>query len=261
MILSWKNNRGYAAAPGRRAYGRREPARFAHLLPALAGLLPARREVAWVRPAYRRRAIFARRLIFWLLAATLLAAGIITVYSTALRVNGAVVLAQRELPGMPVFYCQNDAAWNAERMGASTRTLGQSGDGVTCLASLIEMQQIPTSIDGPVNPGTLNAWLTERDAYDASGNLNWQRAANLLGVGLVQRQPGWGVSRTLEYLLQSEVYPVVRVKRQDTGAFHDVLVVATVHGEFVIMDPLDPTGMANTLGQYGNRIYAVRYLK
>ncbi len=261
MILSWKNNRGYAAAPGRRAYGRREPARFVHPRTALAGLLSTHRAGAWVRPAYRRRAMFARRLIFWLLTATLLAAAVLTIHSAVLRANGAVVLARRELPGMPVLFCENDAAWSANRMGASTRTLGQSGDGVTCLASLIEMQQIPTSIDGAVNPGTLNAWLTENGAYDADGDLNWQRAAKLLGVNLVERQPGWGVSRTLEYLLQHEVYPVVRVKRHDTGAFHDVLVVATVHGEFVIMDPLDSTGMTNTLGQYDNRIYAVKYLK
>lgn len=261
MILSWKNNRGYAAAPGRRAYGRREPARFAHLRTALAGRLPAFRKIAWVRPAYRRRAMLARRLVVWLVTATLLATVILTVHSTALRVNGAVVLARRELPGMPVFFCQNDAAWSAERMGASTRTLGQSGDGVTCLASLIEMQQIPTPIEGAVNPGTLNAWLTQCDAYDASGDLNWQRVADVLGVSLVERQPGWGVSRNLEYLLQHEIYPVVRVKRHDTGAFHDVLVVATVHGEFVIMDPLDPTGIANSLSLYDNRIYAVKYLK
>ena len=243
MILSWKNNRGYAAAPGRRAYGRREPARFAHLRTALAGRLPTLRKTAWVRPAYRRRAMLARRLVVWLVTATLLATVILTVHSTAPRVNGAVVLARRE------------------RMGASTRTLGQSGDGVTCLASLIEMQQIPTPIEGAVNPGTLNAWLTQCDAYDASGNLNWQRVADVLGVSLVERQPGWGVSRNLEYLLQHEIYPVVRVKRHDTGAFHDVLVVATVHGEFVIMDPLDPTGIANSLSLYDNRIYAVKYLK
>ena len=106
MILSWKNNRGYAAAPGRRAYGRREPARFAHLRTALAGRLPTFRKIAWVRPAYRRRAMLARRLVAWLVTATLLATVILTIHSTALRVNGAVVLARRELPGMPVFFCQ-----------------------------------------------------------------------------------------------------------------------------------------------------------
>lgn len=260
MILSWKNNRGYAAASGWRAYGRREPARFAVLRPALGALLYARSDIAWVRPAYRRRAMLARKLAFRLLTATLALAVVITAHITALHVNGAVVLARRELPGMPVFFCQSDAAWRTDRMGASTQTLGRSGDGVACLASLIEMQQIPTPVEGAVNPGTLNTWLTESAAYDADGNLNWRKAAELLGVSLMERQPGWGVSRTLEYLLQREIYPVVRVKRPDTGEFHDVLVVATVHGEFVIMDPLDPTGMTSTLGQYDNRIYAVKYL-
>ncbi len=116
-------------------------------------------------------------------------------------------------------------------------------------------------VEGEVNPGTLNAWLSENGAYDASGSLNWQRAAGLLGVSLTQRQPGWGVGGTLEMLIRQEVYPVARVKQPGTGAYHDVLLVGSVHGEFQIMDPLDPSGEPNSLSVYGNRIYEIRYLK
>ena len=62
-------------------------------------------------------------------------------------------------------------------------------------------------------------------------------------------------------LIRQEVYPVARVKQPGTGAYHDVLLVGTVHGEFQIMDPLDPSGEPNSLSVYGNRIYDVRYLK
>ena len=62
-------------------------------------------------------------------------------------------------------------------------------------------------------------------------------------------------------MLQAGIYPIVRVRRPDTGAFHDVLAVGTVHGEFVIVDPLDPTGIPNSLNLYNNRIYDVKYLK
>lgn len=201
------------------------------------------------------------RLIAGLLAFVAVLAVILLVNSLALRSGGAVVLARRELPSVPVFFCQTDAAWAGEPVGASGRTLGEAGDGVTCLAALIAMQRLKTPIEGEVNPGTLNAWLSENGAYDESGGLDWQRAAELLGVGLTHRQPGWGIGGTLEMLLQREVYPVVLVKQPGTGAFHDVLLVGTVHGEFQIMDPLDPSGEPNTLGVYGNRIYDVRYLK
>ena len=240
MIVSWKNNAGF---------------------PAFEGLLPRRREPLWVRPAYRRRALRLRRLLFWLFLAVSLTAVVIIAHSTALRINGAVVLARREIPGVPVLFCQSDAAWADDLLGASNRTLGAAGDGVTCLAALMQTQQLPAPFDGPVNPGTLNAWLSANGAYDGRGNLDWSKAAKLLGVELTRRQPGWGVARTLEWLLQREIYPVVRVKRRDTGAIHDVLIVGAVHGEFLIMDPLDPTGIPNALSFYDNRIYSVKYLK
>ena len=254
MQTSEKESRKRRAAPVRSADGRREPAR-----PVRA--LPLRAKPAWVRPEYRRRARLRNRLIAGLLAVAVVLVVALLANSSVLRSNGAVVLARRELPSVPVFFCQTDAAWAGEPMGDSGRTLGEAGDGVTCLSALIEMQQIKTPVEGEVNPGTLNAWLSENGAYDASGSLNWQRAAGLLGVSLTQRQPGWGVGGTLEMLIRQEVYPVARVKQPGTGAYHDVLLVGSVHGEFQIMDPLDPSGEPNSLSVYGNRIYDVRYLK
>ena len=254
MSPSEKENRKRRAAPVRSADGRREPARPVRPL-------PSRGKPAWVRPEYRRRQSARRKLIAGLLAVTVVLVVALLANSAVLRSNGAVVLARRELPSVPVFFCQTDAAWADAPMGASGRTLGEAGDGVTCLAALIEMQQLKTPVEGEVNPGTLNAWLSENDAYGEDGCLDWQRAAELLGVSLTQRQPGWGIGGTLEMLIQKEVYPVARVKQPGTGAFHDVLLVGTVHGEFQIMDPLDSSGEPNSLSVYGNRIYDVRYLK
>ncbi len=254
MLPSERKNRKRRAASVRSADGRREPARPERPL-------PKRDKPAWVRPEYRRRQSARRKLIAGLLAFAVVLAVILLANSSVLRSSGAVVLARRELPSVPVFFCQTDAAWAGERMGSSGRTLGEAGDGVTCLAALIEMQQLKTPVEGEVNPGTLNAWLSENGAYDESGGLDWRRAAELLGVSLTERQPGWGIGDTLEMLLQQEVYPVARVKQPGTGAFHDVLLVGTVHGEFQIMDPLDSSGEPNALSVYGNRIYDVRYLK
>lgn len=252
MSTSEKVNGKRGAASVRSADGRGGPARPKRPL-------PSRGKPAWVRPEYRRRESARRRLVAGLLAFAAVLVAALFAYSSALRSNGAVVLARRELPSVPVFFCQRDAAWADEPVGASGRTLAEAGDGVTCLAALIEMQQLKTPLEGEVNPGTLNAWLSENGAYDESGELRWRRVAELLGVSLTERQPGWGIGGTLEMLLQREVYPVVKVKLR--GAYHDVLLVGTVHGEFLIMDPLDPSGEPNALSVYGNRIYDVRYLK
>ena len=266
MLLSWKNNyaaRSASGVPGRSAFSRRVLVRSKGIAPvaALNHWLTGDARGAWVRPAYRRRAIRRGRLLRWLLVlvAMLAAAGLI--HRAALRANGVVVLARREMPSMPVYFYQQDPAWADDAMGASDKTLGKAGDGVTCLASLIEMQQLDVPVSGELDPGTLNDWLSANGAYDGAGSLNWSKVATLLGARLVERRPGWGLGGLLERLLQAGIYPVVRVRRPDTGTFHDVLVVGTVHGEFVIVDPLDPTGIPNSLGLYNNRIYDVKYMK
>ena len=75
---------------------------------------------------------------------------------------------------------------------------------------------------------------------------------------LAELQLGHGAAE-LE-LIQREIYAIAQVKRPDVGRMHDVLVVGSVHGEFRIVDPLDPTDLMNTMGIYHNRAYGLRYL-
>ena len=179
----------------------------------------------------------------------------------ATRMDSVVVLARREMPSMPEFFYQQDPAWSEDTLGDSDRTLGKDGDSVACLTSLMAMQQLASPVLEDLDPGTLNAWLSENEAYDAHGELNWQRVGALLGAKVVEKQPQRGLGALMESLLQREVYPIVAVKRPDTGARHAVLAVGTVHGEFVIVDPLDPTGIPNSLSLYNNTIYGLRYLE
>ena len=212
----------------------------------------------FVRPAYRRRA--ARRRV-WLrramIALAIVAAAVLV--RLVLPPTGVVLQTRREFPCDPVYFYQQDAAWSDDVIGTSGKTIGLDGDDVCCLASLMAMQGIPAPFDGALNPGTLNAWLSENGGYYADGGLKWDRVAELMGAKL---SGGYGAraASLLEDLIQRQVYAVVRVKRPDTGKWHEVLIVGSVHGEFTIVDPLDPTGTLNTMGLYQNRIYDLRYL-
>ena len=244
MPLSLKTTpavRGATGVPGRRAYR--------------DGMPPA-----FVRPAYRRRARRLRRVLRAAAVVAALALVALIAAHLATHLDSVVVLAAREMPSVAVNFYQEDAAWSEDILGNTGKTLGKAGDGVACLAALIAMQGLTVPTEGEINPGTLNVWLTENDAYDAEGGVLWAKVAKLLGVNLMEVSPRRGMEALLTQLLEQDIYPVVTVRRPDTGAAHDVLVAGSVHGEFIVMDPLDPMEVLDTLGLYDNRIYGLKAL-
>lgn len=252
--------RGAKGVSDRRAYPRRRRRVPAGGL-SLPGLSRPVTAPAFVRPAYRRRARRRRRLLRWAAIAAALIVIALLVVRAWTRPGSVVVLAAREMPSVAVHQYQEDPAWSGDEMGSTGKTLGKHGDGVACLASLIEMQGLPSPVSGELTPGTLNAWLSESDAYDGDGSIRWEKVADLLGARVVQVSPKRGMDALLEQLIQAEIYPIVTVRRPDTGAAHDVLAVGSVHGEFIVMDPLDPMEVLDTLGLYENRVYAMRYFE
>lgn len=213
----------------------------------------------WIRPGQRPLAERRRRRLRQALIALALVAAVVAVRLWSQQ-NGAVVRARREVPCDAVFYYQGYAGWRDDRMGDSPRTLGEGGDEVCCLASLMAMREIPVPFPGALNPGTLNAWLSANGGYDGEGNLKWKDVAGLLGMTLVERRADRASAELLEELVKDGTYAVVRVKRADAAPTHEVLLVGSNHGEFTIVDPEDPSRALNTLGLYGNRIYGLRYL-
>lgn len=212
-------------------------------------------ETAWVRPEVKKR---ARQRKIWLKrggVVALIALGLWLI--SRLPHYGYALKTGREFPCDPVFFYQEDAAWKDDAMGDSGKTLGKDGDTVACLASIIAMQRLP--FPGEVNPGTVNAWLVENDGYDGEGNIRWEPVAALLNARACAFYSS-SMGPVLEDLIQREIYAIAQVKRPDVGRMHDVLVVGSVHGEFRIVDPLDPTDLMNTMGIYHNRAYGLRYL-
>ena len=214
----------------------------------------------WQRPTVRRRVRRRRRAARLALAAAAVYI-LVTALSAFINAGGVEIRPELEMPCVPVYFYQEDPAWASDTMGRAGVTLGKYGDDVCCLASVLAMREEALPFEGEVNPGTLNAWLTAHGGYSGKGELRWERVARLLGLRLIHRRPGGILTREVDKLLQQGGAAVVRVRRPDVKRDHLVLLVGSVHGEYTIMDPLDPTGTLNTLGLYANRVYDLMYFR
>ena len=223
--------------------------------------IPREKPYAWRRPMLRRQRVRNRNRLVALAAAVALLIIMLAMCREASKPSAVVVVPSKEMPCVEVFFNQQDPAWSDDRMGDSGKTIGENGDTLSCLASLIAMQQIATPVGDDMNPGTLNAWLSAYDGYDGDGELRWERIADLLGVKLTRRTARRGDDELIDRLLDAEFYPIVEVLRPDTGRMHSVLIVGSVHGEYTIVDPLDGMDALNTLGLYENAIYTITYLE
>lgn len=159
-----------------------------------------------------------------------------------------------------IFYSQLEEAFKDDRLGESSFTMGSSGCLTTCITSAARMQGV-FSKEEYENPRELNQLLTEKNVYDKEGNIQWAALENVLGVTVVRQEAAAWDGAAVESLLQDGIYPIVRVRMKGSGNFHFVLIVRSERGEFWCMDPMVQTDSLVSLEEFGNRIYAVRYLE
>ena len=167
-----------------------------------------------------------------------------------IRMRGGVRLKPEEgqltVDIMP--YRQDDPEWAKDRLGESQYTMKSSGCLVTCIASAVSDKE------EVITPGKLNALFSENEVYDANGNLQWYRLAELDGYSVMVYD---SVSKTdIEKCLSEDHYPIVRVRMHGVGNHHYVLIVGKENGEYICMDPLEDE--LTKLSAYGNNVYAVR---
>lgn len=181
-----------------------------------------------------------------------------------MRERGSIVLqaTKGESVGTEdvVFFSQLDEAWKGDGLGASSYTMGSSGCLTTCLTSAARMQGILTEEECK-DAKELNRLFSEQNVYDKEGNIQWAALEDTLGVTAVRQEAGAWDGASIESLLQHGIYPIVRVRMKRSGNFHFVLLVRSEAGEFWCMDPMVQTNQLVSLKEFGNRIYAVRYLK
>lgn len=190
-----------------------------------------------------------------LIKVEILFAGIILLTAAAFvffKFRGSIRLnASREVKaGEITCFTQDDPGWAADTLGTSSYTMASSGCLTTCIASI--QNQFP---------GEMNRWLSDQSAYDAEGNLLWEELEKALEVKVTRQNAGETSGSELEELLEKGIFPILRVRMGGFGNFHYVVLAESDGEEFWCMDPLNQDKELAPLSQFGNRIYAVRYLE
>lgn len=182
------------------------------------------------------------------------------------RQHGSVLVRASHAAGSSdiICYLQSDPAWAEDFLGSSSYTMKSSGCLTTCLAAALQYEGItPETITGAadsIDPGALNMFLSKEHVYDNEGNIQWEPLENVLNVTAVRQGADGITGKTLENLLAKRIFPIVRVRVNGSGSFHYVLIVNSDGKEFRCMDPMNPSDSLVPLSDFGNRIYAVRYI-
>lgn len=160
-----------------------------------------------------------------------------------------------------VFFSQKNPLWAGDTLGNSSFTMESSGCLTACLAAALRMQDIAVPGPAPIDPGSLNALLSREQVYDKEGNIRWETLQSALQVS-IERVNGVSAMKgtDLAALISEGIYPIVRVRMNGLGSFHYVLLIQCLDGRFWCMDPLSPDEKPVPLSDFGNRIYAIRYL-
>ncbi|MBQ8435038.1 MAG: hypothetical protein IJX24_03385 [Oscillospiraceae bacterium] len=203
----------------------------------------------------------AKKLIYLLLCGVLIimiVAGGLYLYKNR---NAETVIPENQISSSDtVFFYQKDKRWAEDNLGSSKYKMSDSGCLVTCIASMVLMQEIEVSGLEEITPKTLNEYFSENGVYDSEGNLDWTKAGEVLGVEFVGCESSEFKGNGMEKLLNNKEYPIVCVKTEN-GNYHFVLVVGSDEDNFLCMDPMNEEGETVSLSRFDDKIYSVRYCR
>ncbi len=154
------------------------------------------------------------------------------------------------LPDNAVYYSQKNPEWAEDALGNSRYKMSDSGCLVTCLSCALTMQEIQK-----ISPKELNQLLSANHGYDDDGNLQWNALESLTDTEISLEDTD------ISELLKQHIYPAVRVRMQGAGSWHYILIIGSDTKQYFCIDPMNQENQPVSLSEYGNRIYAVRYLK
>ncbi|MBT9775792.1 hypothetical protein GPL15_04605 [Clostridium sp. MCC353] len=160
-------------------------------------------------------------------------------------------------PPSVVYYLQKDDRWKEDKLGQSVYTMGGSGCLTSCIASALSIQAEESSQHESFTPGELNRLFTEKQVYNASGDIVWGEIKNALPETTVEVKASVS-TKQIDTWLENRIYPLARVKNNGNGPSHWVLIVGSDGDNYLCMDPLRPGNEPVPLSVHGNMVYSIR---
>jgi Peptidase_C39 like family len=150
-------------------------------------------------------------------------------------------------------FAQNDPRWGDDILGPAESTMGEEGCAVSSAAMVLAYY------GQDIDPGRLNAFLSESDGYTPQGWLYWEKAA-AFHPGLARRAyedlPSY-------YLIDSNLErgnPVIVRIHLDNGVTHFVVIVGKDGFDYLIQDPASRgTNGVYPLRELAREIEALRF--
>jgi hypothetical protein len=127
-------------------------------------------------------------------------------------------------------FAQNDPRWADDELGPAQSTMGEEGCAVSSAAMVLAYY------GEDIDPGRLNAFLSESDGYTPQGWLYWEKAADFhpgLARHAYEDLPSY-------YLIDSNLErgnPVIVRIHLDNGVTHFVVIVGKDGFDYLIQDP------------------------
>jgi hypothetical protein len=150
-------------------------------------------------------------------------------------------------------FAQSDPKWADDILGPAQSTMGEEGCAVSSAAMVLAYY------GQDIDPGRLNAFLSQSDGYTPQGWLYWEKAADFhpgLARHAYEDLPSY-------YLIDSNLEngnPVIVRLHLDSGVTHFVVIVGKDGFDYLIQDPA--SGGANgvyPLRKLAREIEALRF--
>ncbi len=197
-------------------------------------------------------------IILLILCALILGAAIAIKFLCSGRDKGVFIQPKGTYPpAMVTAFYQKDGRWADDKLGDSPCTMGRSGCLTCCIASALSADGGSSDTKETVSAGQWNQIFGEAGVYNASGDIVWGRLSDALEEGKVLVASSVDPEE-IEKLLSQGRYPIVKVKVGGNGAGHWVLLVGSRDGEYLCMDPLEPSGELAPLSRHGSVVYRMR---
>lgn len=172
--------------------------------------------------------------------------------------NSVLLVPEKALESPEVvWFMQKDPRWAKDHLGTAKDTMESSGCLVSALAAGLDMEASERGMDFSMTAGELNQRFSEAQVYNENGAIVWDRIPEAI-PGAKCHLAAKATAREIDELLESGIYPAVKVRIGGLGAYHWVLLVGSDGEDYLCMDPLSEEETLVPLSEFWSRIHGVR---